>query len=122
MGTNIEPVLQADSSREVEVQKKRLRESCKEFESVMISYMMKAMRDGTIRAEEPGNAKEMYEDMLAGQMSKVIGRNSALGIGDMLYSKLEPLIKKQGAQGQKTPQAEAQTAISTVPENQPGAG
>ncbi len=70
---NIEPVLQADSSREVEVQKKRLRESCREFESVMISYMMKAMRDGTIRAEEPGNSREMYEEMLDGQVSKVIG-------------------------------------------------
>jgi len=122
VGANIEPVLQADSSREVEVQKKRLRESCREFESVMISYMMKAMRDGTIRAEEPGNARAMYEDMLAGQMSKVIGRNSALGIGDMLYSNLEPLIKKQGTQGQKPPAAEAQTAISTVPQNQPGSG
>jgi Rod binding domain-containing protein len=119
---NIEPVLQADSSREVEVQKKRLRESCREFESVMISYMMKAMRDGTIRAEEPGNSREMYEEMLDGQVSKVIGRNSGLGVGEMLYSKLEPLIKAQSSQGPTASPAEAQTVISTAPQNEPGSG
>ncbi len=95
MDANVKPVLQADSSRELEIQKRRLRENCREFESVMISYMMKTMRDGLIRGEEPGSAKEMYEDMLAEQVSKEIGRSSALGIGDMLYSKLEPLIKAQ---------------------------
>ena len=93
MGANINPVLQADSSKELEAQKKRLKETCREFESVMISFMMKSMRDGTVRAEEPGNARGIYEDMLAGQVSKVIGRNSALGVGDMLYSKLEHLVK-----------------------------
>lgn len=85
MEANIKPALHADSSREVETQKKRLRETCREFESVMISYMMKAMRDGIMRAEEPGSAKEIYEDMLAGQVSKEISRKSTLGVGDMLY-------------------------------------
>ena len=32
--------------------------------------------------------------MFAEQVSKEIGRSSALGIGDMLYSKLEQLLKK----------------------------
>ena len=115
MGANIQQVLQGDSSKEVEVQKRRLRESCREFESVMISYMMKTMRDGTIRAEEPGNAREIYEDMLAGQVSKEIGRNSALGIGDMLYSKLEHLIKAPANPNILPP--EVQTALSTPSDN-----
>ncbi len=93
--TNVKPAFQVDSSRELEIQKRRLRDSCREFESVMISYMMKTMRDGVLRGEEPGSAREMYEDMLAGQVSKEIGRSSALGIGDMLYSKLEPLLETQ---------------------------
>jgi len=122
MEANVKPVLQADSSRELEIQKRRLRENCREFESVMISYMMKAMRGGLMRAEEAGSTKEIYEDMLAEQVSKEISRSSALGIGDMLYSKLEPLVKTQTSQEAKTPQAEAQTAISATSPNNPGSG
>jgi len=122
MKANVKPVLQADSSRELEIQKRRLRENCREFESVMISYMMKAMRDGLMRGEEAGSTKEIYEDMLAEQVSKEISRSSALGIGDMLYSKLEPLVKTQTSQEAKTPQAEAQTAISATSPNKPGSG
>ncbi len=122
MEAYVNPILQADSSRELEIQKRRLRENCLEFESVMISFMMKAMRDGIVRGEEPGSAREMYEDMLAGQVSKVISRSSALGIGDMLCSKLEPLVKTRTSKELKTPPAEAQTAISATSWNNPGAG
>jgi len=95
MQTTVKPAFHADSSHELEIQKKRLRDSCREFESVMVSYMMKTMRNGTLRAEEPGSAREMYEDMLAGEVSKKIGLSAALGIEDMLYSKLEPLLETQ---------------------------
>lgn len=105
MDTNVKPVLQAGPSRELEIQKRRLRENCRAFESVMISYMMKTMRDGLICGEEPGNATAMYEDMLAEQVSKQIGGSSALGIGDMLYSKLEPLVKAKTSQEAKIPPA-----------------
>jgi Rod binding domain-containing protein len=119
---NVKPVQQADCSRELEIQKKRLRENCREFESVMISYMMKTMRDGLIRGEEPGNAREIYEDMLAGQVSKEIGRNSALGIGDMLYSKLEHLVKAPAVPDTKVIPDGAQTAVSAPPDKKPGSG
>ena len=122
MDTNVKPVLQADSSRELEIQKRRLRENCRAFESVMISYMMKTMRDGLIRGEEPGNAREIYEDMLAGQVSKEIGRNSALGIGDMLYSKLEHLVKAPAVPDTKVIPDGAQTAVSAPPDKKPGSG
>jgi Rod binding domain-containing protein len=122
METKVKPVLQADSSPELEIQKRRLRENCREFESVMISYMMKTMRDGALRGEEPDSAREMYEDMLAGQVSKEIGRSSVLGIGDMLYSKLEHLVKTQASQKPQTPPAEAQTAISAPLPDKAGSG
>jgi len=122
MEADVKQVLQADSPRELEIQKRRLRESCRQFESVMISYMMKAAREGLVRGEEPGSAREIYEDMLAGEVSKVISRSSALGIGDMLYSKLEPLVKTRTSQELKTSPAEAQTAVSATSWNKPGAG
>ena len=113
MEANIKPVPQADSSRELESQKKRLRENCREFESVMISYMMKSMRDGIIRAEEPGSAREMYEDMLAGQVSKEVSHSSSLGLADLLYSKLESLVKIQAPKEADPAALKAQSAVST---------
>jgi Rod binding domain-containing protein len=91
--SNVQAVLKTDASRALESQKKRLYENCREFESVMISYMMKSMRESIMRSEEPGNAMSMFEDMLAGQVSKEISHTSALGVGEMLYSQLEPLVK-----------------------------
>ncbi len=95
MKANLNALPQIDGTREQEVEKKRLRENCREFESVMVSYLMKSMRDTVMKAEEPENDRELYEEMLANQISKEIGKNSGFGIGDMLYSKLEPLLKNK---------------------------
>lgn len=94
MENRIKQALHMDSSQNLELQKKRLKDSCRQFESVMVSYMMKTMREGVSWGEEHDNAKEIYQDMFADQVSKEIGRSSALGIGDMLYTKLEQLLKK----------------------------
>lgn len=93
MDTGLKPITRGDASRQLEIERKRLRESCREFESVMVSYIMKTMRDSVMRAEEPENAREMYEDMLAAQMSKEVGKSGSIGMGDMLYSKLEHLLR-----------------------------
>jgi len=96
------------TSRQVEAQKKRLREHCREFESFMVSYLMKTMREATIKAEEPDNARQTYEEMAAGYMSKNIAGASALGIGDMLYAKLEPMVQaRAGKHNTADPQSPA---------------
>lgn len=88
----------------------------------MISYMMKTMRDSIMRSEEPGNAMGIYEDMMFGQVSKEISSNSALGLGDMLYSKLEPLINVHVSKGGDKAAAETQSAISQPAAKDQGAG
>jgi hypothetical protein len=60
--------------------------------------------------------------MFAGQVSKVISRSSALGLGDMLYSKLEPLVKTKTSKGLKMAPVDAQTAISATSWYNAGAG
>jgi len=97
METEVKAVFQADSSGDLDMRKKRLRDNCREFESIMTSYVMKTMRDGVSWMDEHDSTKEVYEDMLAQEVSKEIGRSSALGIGDMLYSRLEPLLETQSA-------------------------
>jgi Rod binding domain-containing protein len=119
---NVKEVLQTDSSRELETQKRKLQQNCQEFESVMISFMMKTMRDSTIRGEEPGNAMGIYEDMMFGQVSKEISSSSALGLGDMLYSQLEPLIKIHVPKEGDHAAGEAQTAVSQPQSNNQGTG
>jgi Rod binding domain-containing protein len=120
VAATVQPVLQSDSSVELEKQKRRLRETCDEFESVMVSYMMKTMRDSTMRAEEPGNAMGMFEDMLAGQVSKQVSHSSSLGVGDLLYSKLEPLVKIHGQKEAHLAPSKAQTAVSAKQAENPG--
>jgi len=93
VGPSLTPVAASAPDREVEVQKRKLRESCREFESVMLNYLMKTMREGMLKAEEPEQAREMYEDMLSQQLTHQMGKSGALGLGDMLYASLEPLIK-----------------------------
>lgn len=123
MDIRLSPAPSADGSRELEIKKKKLRDSCREFESVMISYLLKSMRDTIIRAEEPEPAREMYEDMFTGQISKEIGKNSAMGLGNLLYKKLEPLLKAQNAAERKAAEsAVGDLAASTVPDGvEPGA-
>jgi Rod binding domain-containing protein len=129
MESGMKSVQQADPSRQREIQKNRLRENCREFESVMVGYMMKTMRDGVIRAEDPDSAGAMYEEMLDGQISKTLSNTTALGIGDILYAKLEPLInaqpsKSEGLSGPVAPADPAQpdNSVTETPSSAAGSG
>jgi Rod binding domain-containing protein len=121
--TGIKPVPQADtSSPELDIRKKRLRDNCREFESVMVSYLMKTMRDGVIKAEEPEHAQTIFEEMLDGQISKTLANKSALGIGDMLYARLEHLVNDEASKGTPGGESVSSTAVdpalpeTTVPD------
>lgn len=97
METTLKPIVQVDSSQKEVLEKRRLRESCREFESVMVSYLMKTMRASVITADEPENAGEMYQEMLDGQISKEVANSGSVGIGDMLYARLSALMKTEPA-------------------------
>lgn len=97
METNLTGAVTPSRHHELDVQRKKLRENCKEFETVMVNYLMKTMRDTVIQAEEPEHGRAAFEDMLAAQLSKEIGKTGSLGIGDILYQRLEPQLKTQSA-------------------------
>ena len=48
---------------------------------MMISYMMKTMRERFSGGEEPGFAGGVYQDMFYEQVAKVIGSSGTLGLG-----------------------------------------
>ena len=109
----IDPAPTADTSRETETQRKRLFESCREFESVLTGQMLKSMRESVSRAEEPDTARGIYEEMMDSQLVKELSNKGDMGIAATLFERLESLIKPgkhpgtedTGGKGGETPDA-----------------
>jgi peptidoglycan hydrolase FlgJ len=75
-------------------EKKRLKASCQEFESFMTGYMLKSMRATVMRAEEPDQARQVYESMMDETLAREMSKTHSNGLADLLYRQLEPLLKK----------------------------
>ncbi|MDR3557627.1 MAG: rod-binding protein [Syntrophobacteraceae bacterium] len=103
----------ADTSGKADLKEKRVRDSCQDFSGIMISYMMKTMREGYSGGDEPSLASGVYQDMLYEQVSKVIAHSGTLGLGDSLYSQLGRMEKKDGAGKQPGAAVEAQKTVSS---------
>ena len=110
MESRVSAVPETDSFQQTQFREKRLRDSCKDFGSIMISYMMKAMRQGGSGGEEQSFASGVYQDMLDERVAKVVGNSGRLGVGDMLYSQLDRMDKKHASPKHPGEAAEAQKA------------
>ncbi len=69
----------------------RLKETCQEFEAVMLQTMFKAMRgaeaeDGLF---EKDMANDIYRDLFDGQVALEMAHNQSLGIGHQVYRQLQ---------------------------------
>jgi len=69
----------------------RLRETCQEFEAVMLQAMFKAMRgadneDGLV---EKDMASDVYRDLFDGEVAREMARSQSLGIGHQVYRQLQ---------------------------------
>jgi Rod binding domain-containing protein len=79
--------------RSQDLERKRLKESCQEFESFLTQHLLKSMDDSILRAEEPDQARETYEGMFRETLSGELSQHSKGGIGDLLYQRLAPLLE-----------------------------
>lgn len=113
MESRVSAALVTDPSKKTEVGEKRLHDSCRDFSSVLVSFMMKTMRAGYSGGDEPSFASGVYQDMLDQQVSKVIARSGTLGLGDKLYAQVERLEKTKASQKPPGAGAEAQKAVSS---------
>jgi Rod binding domain-containing protein len=82
-------------------EKKRLKKACEAFEAVLTRQMIKEMKSSVIRAEEPSHAREMYESMMDEALADEMSRNGGMGIADILYRELLPLVEAE-APGKET--------------------
>ena len=76
---------------------KSLRESSREFETIFISEMFKAMRkavpDGGLIKKD--SASEMYQEMLDGETAKAAASGKGLGLGEAMFEQMSDLISKR---------------------------
>jgi flagellar protein FlgJ len=84
--------------KKLEVKKEELKKACREFESLFTAYILKNMRATVLRAEAPEQAREIYEAMMDEAIAREISLSGALGLGDMIYKQLEPLLEAESKQ------------------------
>ncbi|MDR3570025.1 MAG: rod-binding protein [Syntrophobacteraceae bacterium] len=99
MQSGVSSVLQTDPSGKAELHEKKLRDSCREFSSMLVSMMIKSMRQAYSGDDEPSFASGVYQDMFYDKVSKVIAQSGRLGVGDMLYAQLDRLEKAHPSAG-----------------------
>lgn len=66
---------------------KKLKEACKDFESLFIKQMLNTMRKTVHKSGliDGGMAEEYFEDMLYDKYADRMSETAGLGIGDLLY-------------------------------------
>jgi|AntAceMinimDraft_14_1070370.scaffolds.fasta_scaffold07568_3 flagellar protein FlgJ len=68
-----------------------LKKACTEFESIFITHMLKTMDKTIDKGGLLGNSNEnkMIKSMFNERLGNSIARSGGIGIGDMLFEKLE---------------------------------
>jgi flagellar protein FlgJ len=76
---------------------KSLRESSREFESLLVMEMLKAMRKSVPEGGlfEKDSSSEIFKDMLDTETAKAASRGKGLGIGQKMYDQMAKSIEKK---------------------------
>ena len=94
--------------RKGEFGRSKLREVCREFESLLVYEMIKTMRRTVSKCDlfGSGQGEEMYEQLLDQQLSKSLSARSPFGLAEMLYQQLLTLQERgREAEPQRTQRA-----------------
>ncbi len=75
-----------------ERQKERLKKACKEFESILFSYMFKSMREtvqksGLLDGSDT-SPENMFRSMFDSELAKELCMKNNLGLAEQLYKQL----------------------------------
>ncbi|MEK9150419.1 MAG: rod-binding protein [Candidatus Desantisbacteria bacterium] len=68
----------------------KLKEACREFESILISQMLKGLRDTVEKSEltSGGMGEEIWEDVLYTQYAKNMARTASFGLAETIYKQM----------------------------------
>jgi len=81
------------SPSRAEIERRRLREACEEFEGILTSYVFKTMRQSIVKSEEADQARDFYEAMLDDSVARELSQQENHGLAEMLYQQLLPIIE-----------------------------
>ena len=72
---------------------KKLKEACKQFESIFTYEMLKSMRNSIQKCDlfSGGQAEEVYQSMLDQELSKNMAGNGSNSIADLLYQQFKQM-------------------------------
>jgi peptidoglycan hydrolase FlgJ len=102
MDLHLDPRLTLSTARPTVIDKKSedlasLKKQCKEFESLLLLEMVKAMRQTVPEGAllETSSAGEMYRDMLDSETVRAAGQGKGLGLAEAMYEQMAPLIENK---------------------------
>lgn len=74
----------------VEKKESELKEACADFESVLLNYMFKSMKNTVGKDGIFGSSyqKDMYESVFFEKIAEEVAREKGMGIGEALYRQL----------------------------------
>ncbi len=80
-----------------EKDEEKLKQTCRDLESLFVSMMFKQMRNTVQKSDlfRGGFAEDMYEDMLLDKYAEEVSKGNGTGLGDILYRQLSKNIKKE---------------------------
>lgn len=68
----------------------QLKETCEEFEAVMVQMMFKSMRSSEVKGGliEKDMASDIYCELFDGEVAREMAHKQSMGIGQLLYQQL----------------------------------
>lgn len=72
-------------------QDKKLKDACKQFESLFLNQLLTSMRKTIPKSELFGDnkEKEMYDSMMDQEMSKAWANSDGIGLANVLYQQMK---------------------------------
>jgi peptidoglycan hydrolase FlgJ len=69
----------------------KLKEACRDFESIFLKQMLNAMKKTVDKSEliNGGMAEDLFEDMLYDEYAKIMAKTGSFGLADMMFRQLD---------------------------------
>jgi flagellar protein FlgJ len=116
----------APPAGEKRVDREKLKKSCADFESILISQMLKSMRQAMTPTADKGNGlgKDTYTSLFDQELSQSLGKRGGLGLGKKIYDQVVQREERKRPPSSETDHAAKaeteQTGIRTLPKTKRG--
>lgn len=77
----------------IQVENKDLKEACKDFEAIFLTYMLQKMRQTIPKSEflDGGKGEEIFESMQDEAIAQQMAKRGGIGLAEMLYNELSKI-------------------------------